>query len=43
VAAHECIMRCNTVGNQWPMMRFQISSFVNVASSYMQWVLLEGF
>ncbi|MCG9792171.1 zinc metallopeptidase [Flavobacterium algicola] len=43
VAAHECGHAVqHAVGYQWLTMRSKLVPFVNVASSYMQWVLLGG-
>ncbi|OCB77426.1 hypothetical protein LPBF_05180 [Flavobacterium crassostreae] len=43
VAAHECGHAVqHAVGYQWLSMRSKLVPFVNVASSYMQWVLLAG-
>jgi Zn-dependent membrane protease YugP len=43
VAAHECGHAVqHAVGYQWLTMRSKLVPFVNVASSYMQWVLLAG-
>ncbi len=43
VAAHECGHAVqHTVGYQWLTMRSKLVPFVNVASSYMQWILLAG-
>lgn len=43
VAAHECGHAVqHAVGYQWLTMRSKLVPFVNVASSYMQWILLAG-
>ncbi|PKH66523.1 hypothetical protein CXF59_11310 [Flavobacterium sp. ALD4] len=43
VAAHECGHAVqHAVGYQWLTMRSKLVPFVNVASSYMQWVLIGG-
>lgn len=43
VAAHECGHAVqHAVGYQWLTMRSQLVPIVNVASSYMQWILLAG-
>ena len=43
VAAHECGHAVqHAAGYQWLTMRSKLVPFVNVASSYMQWVLLGG-
>lgn len=43
VAAHECGHAVqHAVGYQWLTMRSKLVPFVNVASTYMQWVLLAG-
>ncbi|MGA9639742.1 zinc metallopeptidase [Flavobacterium sp.] len=43
VAAHECGHAVqHAVGYQWLTMRSKLVPFVNVASSYMQWILLGG-
>ncbi|WP_016990191.1 zinc metallopeptidase [Flavobacterium sp. ACAM 123] len=43
VAAHECGHAIqHAVGYQWLTMRSKLVPFVNVASSYMQWVLIGG-
>jgi uncharacterized protein len=43
VAAHECGHAVqHAVGYQWLTMRSQLVPIVNVASTYMQWVLLAG-
>jgi Zn-dependent membrane protease YugP len=43
VAAHECGHAVqHAVGYQWLTMRSQLVPIVNVASSYMQWILLGG-
>jgi Zn-dependent membrane protease YugP len=43
VAAHECGHAVqHAVGYQWLNMRSQLVPIVNVASSYMQWILLAG-
>jgi Zn-dependent membrane protease YugP len=43
VAAHECGHAVqHAVGYQWLTMRSKLVPFVNVASSYMQWILIGG-
>lgn len=43
VAAHECGHAVqHAVGYEWLTMRSKLVPFVNVASSYMQWILLGG-
>jgi len=43
VAAHECGHAVqHAVGYEWLTMRSKLVPFVNVASTYMQWVLLAG-
>ena len=43
VAAHECGHAVqHAVGYQWLAMRSKLVPFVNVASKYMQWVLIGG-
>jgi Zn-dependent membrane protease YugP len=43
VAAHECGHAVqHAVGYQWLTMRSKLVPFVNVASTYMQWILLGG-
>jgi hypothetical protein len=43
VAAHECGHAVqHVVGYQWLTMRSKLVPFVNVASSYMQWILIGG-
>lgn len=43
VAAHECGHAVqHAVGYQWLKMRSKLVPFVNVASSYMQWILIAG-
>lgn len=43
VAAHECGHAVqHAMGYQWLTMRSKLVPFVNVASSYMQWILLGG-
>ena len=43
VAAHECGHAVqHAVGYQWLTMRSQLVPIVNVASTYMQWILLAG-
>lgn len=43
VAAHECGHAVqHAVGYQWLTMRSKLVPFVNVASTYMQWILLAG-
>lgn len=43
VAAHECGHAVqHAVGYQWLTMRSKLVPFVNVASKYMQWVLIGG-
>lgn len=43
VAAHECGHAVqHAVGYEWLSMRSKLVPFVNVASSYMQWILLAG-
>ena len=43
VAAHECGHAVqHAVGYEWLTMRSKLVPFVNVASSYMQWILLAG-
>lgn len=43
VAAHECGHAVqHAVGYQWLTMRSTLVPFVNVASSYMQWILIGG-
>ncbi|WPR72462.1 zinc metallopeptidase [Flavobacterium sp. NG2] len=43
VAAHECGHAVqHAVGYEWLTMRSKLVPFVNVASTYMQWVLLGG-
>lgn len=43
VAAHECGHAVqHAVGYQWLTMRSKLVPFVNVASSYMQWILIAG-
>ncbi|MBA0882648.1 zinc metallopeptidase [Flavobacterium undicola] len=43
VAAHECGHAVqHAMGYEWLSMRSKLVPFVNVASSYMQWVLLAG-
>lgn len=43
VAAHECGHAVqHAVGYQWLTMRSKLVPFVNVASGYMQWILLGG-
>lgn len=43
VAAHECGHAVqHAVGYEWLNMRSKLVPFVNVASSYMQWILLAG-
>ena len=43
VAAHECGHAVqHAVGYQWLTMRSKLVPFVNVASKYMQWILLGG-
>lgn len=43
VAAHECGHAVqHAVGYQWLTMRSKLVPFVNVASKYMQWVLIVG-
>jgi Zn-dependent membrane protease YugP len=41
VAAHECGHAVH-MGYQWLTMRSKLVPFVNVASSYMQWILIGG-
>ena len=43
VAAHECGHAVqHAVGYEWLKMRSKLVPFVNVASTYMQWILLAG-
>ncbi|MEN9908654.1 MAG: hypothetical protein RLZZ540_1803 [Bacteroidota bacterium] len=43
VAAHECGHAVqHAMGYEWLSMRSKLVPFVNVASSYMQWILLAG-
>jgi Zn-dependent membrane protease YugP len=43
VAAHECGHAVqHAVGYEWLTMRSKLVPFVNVASSYMQWILIGG-
>jgi len=43
VAAHECGHAVqHAIGYEWLTMRSKLVPFVNVASTYMQWVLLAG-
>jgi Zn-dependent membrane protease YugP len=43
VATHECGHAVqHAVGYQWLTMRSKLVPFVNVASSYMQWILIGG-
>lgn len=43
VAAHECGHAVqHAVGYQWLSMRSKLVPFVNIASSYMQWILIGG-
>jgi Zn-dependent membrane protease YugP len=42
VAAHERADRTACRGYQWLTMRSKLVPFVNVASSYMQWILIGG-
>lgn len=43
VAAHECGHAVqHSVGYEWLTMRSKLVPFVNVASTYMQWILLGG-
>jgi len=43
VAAHECGHAVqHAVGYEWLTMRSKLVPVVNVASTYMQWILLEG-
>jgi Zn-dependent membrane protease YugP len=43
VAAHECGHAVqHAVGYQWLTMRSKLVPFVNVASTYMQWILIGG-
>ncbi|MBK0371068.1 zinc metallopeptidase [Flavobacterium agrisoli] len=43
VAAHECGHAVqHAVGYQWLTMRSKLVPFVNIASSFMQWILLAG-
>jgi Zn-dependent membrane protease YugP len=43
VAAHECGHAVqHAVGYEWLTMRSKLVPVVNVASSYMQWILLGG-
>jgi Zn-dependent membrane protease YugP len=41
-AAHECHAVQHAVGYEWLTMRSKLVPVVNVASSYMQWILLGG-